>query len=88
MYVDSPVIISASRSTDIPAFYSKWFAERLKEGYVMNKNAYKGYITKVNLDKARVYVFWTKNPEPLIPYLHHTYTYSMKRISGIISNIQ
>ena len=70
MYVDSPIIISASRSTDIPAFYSKWFAERLKEGYVMNKNAYKGYITKINLDKARVYVFWTKNPEPLIPYLH------------------
>ena len=45
MYVDSPVIISASRSTDIPAFYSKWFAERLKEGYVMNKNAYKGKAT-------------------------------------------
>lgn len=70
MYIDSPVIISASRATDIPAFYAKWFAERLKAGYVMNKNAYKGYITKINLDKARVYVFWTKNAEPLIPYLH------------------
>ena len=70
MYIDSPIIVSASRSTDIPAFYAKWFAERLKAGYVMNKNPYKGYITKINLDKARVYVFWTKNAEPLIPYLH------------------
>lgn len=69
MYIDTPVIISASRATDIPAFYAKWFAERLKAGYVMNKNAYKGYITKINLNKARVYVFWTKNAEPLIPYL-------------------
>lgn len=70
MYIDTPIIISASRATDIPAFYAKWFAERLKAGYVMNKNAYKGYITKINLNKARVYVFWTKNAEPLIPYLH------------------
>lgn len=70
MYIDSPIVISASRATDIPAFYAKWFAERFKAGYVMNKNAYKGYITKINLDKARVYVFWTKNPEPLIPHLH------------------
>ena len=29
-----PVIVSASRSTDIPAFYSDWFMERLKAGYV------------------------------------------------------
>ena len=68
MYIDSPIVISASRATDIPAFYAKWFAERFKAGYVMNKNAYTGYITKINLDKARVYVFWTKNAEPLIPY--------------------
>ena len=30
----APIIISASRSTDIPAFYSDWFIERLKKGYV------------------------------------------------------
>ena len=30
----TPVIISASRSTDIPAFYAKWFVERLRRGYV------------------------------------------------------
>ena len=29
----APVIISASRSTDIPAFYAEWFANRLKEAY-------------------------------------------------------
>ena len=29
----APVIISASRSTDIPAFYAKWFFNRLAKGY-------------------------------------------------------
>ena len=29
----APVIISASRSTDIPAFYAKWFINRLAKGY-------------------------------------------------------
>lgn len=29
----APVIISASRSTDIPAFYADWFFHRLKKGY-------------------------------------------------------
>ena len=40
-----PVIVSASRSTDIPAFYSDWFMERLKDpgqrlacGYIMSKD--------------------------------------------------
>jgi hypothetical protein len=38
----APVIISASRSTDIPAFYSDWFVERLKAGYVKWKNPFNG----------------------------------------------
>ena len=34
------MIISASRRTDIPAFYSKWFINRIREGYVLNKNPF------------------------------------------------
>lgn len=37
-----PIIVSASRSTDIPAFYSDWFIERLKQGYVKWKNPFNG----------------------------------------------
>ena len=37
-----PVIVSASRSTDIPAFYSDWFMERLKAGYVKWFNPFNG----------------------------------------------
>jgi hypothetical protein len=32
------LIISASRKTDIPAFYSEWFINRIKEGYVYSRN--------------------------------------------------
>ena len=66
----APVIISASRSTDIPAFYAKWFFNRLEKGYCAWYNPFnqqKMYISFVN---CKVVVFWTKNPEPIIPYLH------------------
>jgi hypothetical protein len=36
----TPVIVSASRSTDVPAFYSDWFIERLEAGYVKWYNPY------------------------------------------------
>lgn len=66
----SPVIISASRSTDIPAFYAKWFINRLKAGYCIWYNPFNQKPTKVCFDKCKVVVFWTKNPRPLMPYLH------------------
>ncbi len=66
----SPIIISASRSTDIPAFYAKWFFNRLAKGYCVWYNPFnaqqKMYISFKN---CKVIVFWTKNPEPIIPYL-------------------
>ena len=66
----SPVIISASRSTDIPAFYAKWFFNRLAKGYCTWYNPFninqKMYIS---FERCRVIVFWTKNPAPIIPYL-------------------
>ena len=36
----APVILSASRSTDIPAFYAKWFFDRLAEGYCVWTNPF------------------------------------------------
>lgn len=65
----APIIISASRSTDIPAFYSDWFIKRLKEGYVKWKNPFNGVPLYVTFNKARLFVFWSKNPKPMLKYL-------------------
>ncbi len=61
-------IISASRRTDIPAFYSSWFIQRLKAGYVYVKNPYGGQTYKVSLNPENIHsiVFWSKNYSPLI----------------------
>ena len=64
-----PVIISASRSTDIPAFYSDWLVSRIKEGYVKWKNPFSGEFTNVSFEHARLFVFWTKNPAPMLDKL-------------------
>lgn len=63
------MIISASRRTDIPAFYSEWFFNRINEGYVYVRNPINTHqISKVNLsaDVIDGIVFWTKNPIPMI----------------------
>ncbi len=67
----APVIISASRSTDIPAFYSQWFYNRLKEGYLKWVNPFSGTAQYVSFHKARLIVFWSKNPAPLLAYLDY-----------------
>ena len=65
----APVIISASRSTDIPAFYAKWFIYRLAKGYCVWYNPFNQQPMYISFKRCRVVVFWTKNPEPIIPYL-------------------
>lgn len=65
-----PVIISASRSTDIPAFYAKWFFNRLAKGYCVWYNPFNRQKVYVAFKHTKVIVFWTKNPKPIIPYLH------------------
>lgn len=62
----SPIIISASRATDIPALYGDWFLQRLKEGYVIRQNPFNRKKYKISFDKTQMIVFWTKNPEPFI----------------------
>ncbi len=73
------MIISASRRTDIPAFYSEWFFNRIKEGYVLVPNPFNSkMISKVNLDPAVVdcIVFWSKNPAPMINKLDRLKDYN------------
>lgn len=65
----APIIISASRATDIPAFYADWFFRRLDAGYVKWRNPFSGKDSYVSFQNTRFIVFWSKNPAPLLPYL-------------------
>lgn len=65
----APLIISASRATDIPAFYADWFFRRLEKGYVRWRNPFSGQDSYVSFGNTRFIVFWSKNPAPLLPYL-------------------
>lgn len=65
----APVIVSASRSTDIPAFYADWFFERLKRGYSAWTNPFNGVTSYVSYSNTRFIVFWSKNPRPLLKHL-------------------
>ena len=65
----APVIVSASRSTDIPAFYADWFFHRLKVGYSAWTNPFNGVKSYVSYSKTRFIVFWSKNPRPLLKYI-------------------
>jgi len=66
------MIISASRRTDIPAFYSEWFINRLKEGYVLTRNPMNhAQVSKITLSPEVVdcIVFWTKDPKNILDKL-------------------
>ncbi len=65
----APLIISASRATDIPAFYADWFFRRLDEGYIRWRNPFSGQDSYVSFKNSRFIVFWSKNPKLLLPYL-------------------
>lgn len=68
--MQAPLIVSASRSTDIPAFYSDWFFNRLLKGYSAWTNPFNGVKSYVSYVNTRFIVFWSKNPRPLLEYLH------------------
>lgn len=65
----APVIVSASRSTDIPAFYTDWFFERIRAGYSLWKNPFNRKPLCVSYQNTRFIVFWSKNPQPLLRHL-------------------
>lgn len=63
------MIISASRRTDIPAFYLDWFLERLRAGTVLTRNPMNPrQVSRISLKPEAVdgIVFWSKNPAPLL----------------------
>ena len=62
-------ILSASRSTDIPAFYADWFLERLKAGYSVWMNPFNQERYRVSFADTRMIVFWSKNPKPMLERL-------------------
>jgi hypothetical protein len=66
------VIISASRRTDIPAFFGEWFYNRLMEKRVLVRNPRNpGAVTEIPLDSGLIecIVFWTKNPENFFKFI-------------------
>ena len=66
------MIISASRRTDIPTYYSEWFFNRLREGDVLVRNPMNArQISRISLSPEAVdgIVFWTKNPVPMLSRL-------------------
>jgi hypothetical protein len=66
------MIISASRRTDIPAFYAEWFMNRIRAGYVLTRNPFNAkQVRTVSLapEDVDAIVFWTRNPRQLLPHL-------------------
>lgn len=66
------MIVSASRRTDIPRWYAPWLMNRLREGYALVRNPMNaGQISRVSLlpEAVDCFVFWSKDPAPLMPYL-------------------
>jgi len=66
----APWIISASRATDLPAYYSEWFIDKIRKGYVKWVNPFNRKKPQyISFSNTQVVVFWSKNPKPLISYL-------------------
>ncbi len=74
------MILNVSGRTDIVAFYSKWFLNRLKEGYVDVRNPFnQNLVSRINFEDVDLILFCTKNPIPIIdklddikiPYIFH-----------------
>jgi len=66
------MIISASRRTDIPAFYSDWLMDKIRKGFCSTANPFNpNQITEISLkpEFVDVIVFWTKNANPLMMHL-------------------
>lgn len=72
------MIISVSRRTDIPAFYADWFFQRLGEGEVLVRNPVNPSAVRVvslRPDDVDGFVFWSKNPEPMLSRLNELSAY-------------
>ncbi len=64
------MILNVSGRTDIVAFYTPWFLNRLKEGFVDVRNPfYPKKVSRIYFQDVDLLVFCTKNPLPILPYL-------------------
>ena len=73
------MIISASRRTDIPAFYHRWFMNRIRDGFLLTRNPYNAnQVRRVSLlpEDVDAIVFWTRNADKLIKYLPELSNYN------------
>ncbi len=72
------MILSVSRRTDIPNYYSDWFYNRIKEGFVCVRNPMNPHqVSRITLSSEVVdcIVFWTKNPIPMLAQLDEIASY-------------
>ena len=64
------MILNISGRTDIPAYYSEWFHNRLKEGFVDVRNPFnKNLVSRIKFEDVDLFMFCSKNPRPIIKYL-------------------
>ena len=73
------MILSVSRRTDIPAFYSDWFFNRIREGFVDVRNPMNIHQVsriKITPDVVDCIVFWTKNPKRMLARLNELNNYN------------
>ncbi len=70
----APVIISASRATDIPAFHLDSFERALKDTYMQWRNPFNGAVQMLSFDECALIVFWSKNPSRLLQFSPHSPT--------------
>lgn len=88
------MILSVSRRTDIPNYYSEWFFNRIKEGFVYVRNPMNPrQVSKIPLSPQVVdcIVFWTKNPEPMLarmPELSRYHYYFQFTLTGYGRDIE
>ena len=68
----SKLIISASRRTDLPAFFGEWFKRRVEEKNFVSVNPFNPKQRKeisLEIEAVDAFIFWSKNPEPFLKYL-------------------
>lgn len=72
------MILSVSRRTDIPNYYSEWFYNRIKEGFLYVRNPMNSHqVSRIDLSPEVVdcIVFWTKNPASMLERLEELHEY-------------
>ncbi|WP_302616557.1 DUF1848 family protein, partial [uncultured Desulfovibrio sp.] len=66
----APLVVSASRATDIPAFHVRWLLERLRAGHCLWRNPFNARQEQyISFARCKCLIFWSKNPLPLLPHL-------------------